>query len=498
MSVKKDNDRILRQLRPALLWQLVGEAMLIPHGSGNEAALRDNLRQKARLAGHSTEIDTVGNLLVHVPATPGCEQAPTAVLQAHLDMVCDQDTPAAGQPPHDFTRDPLRLRRDGDWLKATGTSAGFDNIIGAAGAMAVALSTNVIHGPLEILLTVDEEEGMTGALGLSPDWLTGKMLLNLDNEDFGEICLGGAGGARLETVLPMVWSLTDPNDVGLVLTVSGLLGGHSAVCISMNRANAAKILTEAALAIMASVGPAAKLCDLQVGDKLNIIPHEGMAWLAVPRAELGKAEAIVEALRLRIMARFPNETGFALTYDTEEARPRCLAPSVARRLIAMLQALPSEVIAMSTSMEGLVETSNNLARIRVSEDCVSVGTMPRSSDPAALRRLIDRQFAIVSSAGASSVEHDPYPRWKLNLGSPVAALIAAAHERLYGTKAKLTATHGGLECGPLAVKYPRLDIASFGPTIVSPHSTSEAVLIPTVASFWDLLCAVLGDISKLR
>jgi dipeptidase D len=497
MNVKDDNDRILRLLKPALLWKIFGDLALIPRGSGNETALRNHLGGMAKLAGLSTQEDTAGNLLIRVPATSGCGRAPTVILQAHLDMVCEADPPAAGQPAHDFTRDPLRLRRDGDWLKASGTTLGADNGIGVAAAMAIALSSNLKHGPLEILLTADEEDGMSGVNGLSPDWLKGRLLLNLDEEVPHAICIGCAGGSRIKTTIPIEWVEAPPGDTGATLTLSGLQGGHSACDIDKGRGNAVKLLAHA-VAILFDEFKDIRLAGMMCGDKPNAIPREGEVWLSMPEGRFQTVCSVIEELGVDLATRFSNEPNFCMRFEKAPRHDRCYSREMSQRLIDLLLAFPSGVMAMNKSLPGLVETSSNLASCQSDLEVVRIGNMPRSSHGPSLRELIARLMDIAQQAAATAAEHDTYPGYQPNRASRVTALVTAAHERLFGAAPKIVATHGGLEFGPIAAKYPAMDMGAFGPHIVNPHSPNEAVLIPSVQEFWTLLCGVLEDVSKMR
>ncbi|MDX1778515.1 MAG: M20/M25/M40 family metallo-hydrolase, partial [Thermodesulfobacteriota bacterium] len=261
---------VLLGLKPESLWKLFGNIAGIPHGSQNEAALGDHLRRIAEKAGFPVKADPVGNLCIEVPATEGYEKAPIVVLQGHLDMVCEKNKDV----DFDFSKDALKLVRDGDWIRADGTTLGADNGIGVAAALAVALTSDAVHGPLEILLTVNEETGLTGALNLSPDFLKGRILLNLDSERTGGVCIGCAGGGGVTTSLPvrLVHPLGDA--AGLEIRLTGLQGGHSGLDILENRANAVKLTARAVIALN-PLG--VTLADFHSGDKLNAIPREGFA-----------------------------------------------------------------------------------------------------------------------------------------------------------------------------------------------------------------------------
>ena len=488
MTTLESNTTLLKTLNPSKLWEIFGLLAATPRESGHEAAIRGRVTHLASEAGFHNETDAVGNLLIRVPATSGFEAAPTTVLQVHMDMVC---TKCAGSS-HDFAKDPIRLVRDGDWLKADGTTLGADNGIGVAAALAVALDSAVQHGPLEILLTIDEEAGMTGALGLAPGLLTGKILLNLDSEETGVVYMGCAGGSGVETFLPIVWEKPAVEEIGLLLQVSGLRGGHSGGDIHENRGNAVKFLVRA----LAPLREFVRIADFTAGDKNNAIPRDGRVLLAVPASR--RAEALAAALRIRaeLAREFPKESGLKLTLEETSVPKRVMSAATASRLVDLLLAIPSGVIAMSTDLPNLVETSTSLATVRVADDQVTIHSSPRSSNASALRALNDRIRAISRLAGAESSVREPYPGWQPNPNSRIVALFEDEHARLFAERPRRLAIHAGLECGVIGEKYSGLDMCSFGPLVVNPHSPDEAVGIESVSRFWQMLRGILLAIAK--
>lgn len=496
MTTLENNYALLQSLEPRALWDVFSLLAGTPRESGHEAAVRGRLLELAELSGFSREIDATGNLLIRVPATPGFETAPTVVLQGHLDMVCTK----RADSPHDFSKGPIRLVRDGDWLRADGTTLGADNGIGVAAALAAALDPSVEHGPLEILLTVDEEDGMTGALGLQPDWLTGKILLNLDSGDKNQhvVYCGCAGGAGVEARLPISWTNSVSDWAGRVLRVSGLRGGHSGVDIHEPRANAIKILTQA-LGLLTRVATY-QIADISAGDRHNAIPREGQVVLSVMTAHLGEARTAIEQLRAKLAREFPDETALELTLEPTDNPQSVMTYPSASKLLRLLSELPHGVLAMSRDLPGLVETSTNLATVKVvdrrGQRKIVVQTAPRSSKEADLQALIKSLGTISRRAGATVKVRDPYPGWQPNLGSRLVMLYRDVYERTHGVPPTPLTIHAGLECGVFGKKYPEMDMCAFGPVIVGEHSPDERMSISSVAEFWRTLRALLPAIAQ--
>jgi dipeptidase D len=488
MTTLESNATLLKTLEPRKLWEIFGLLLATPRESGHEENIRARLAELSAAAGFQCETDVAGNLIIRVPATAGSEKSPTVVLQGHLDMVCTKRADSA----HDFAQDPIRLVRDGDWLKADGTTLGADNGLGVAAALATAFDPEIQHGPLEILFTVDEEVGLTGAAGLAPGWLTGRILLNLDSEETDVIYMGCAGGSGVQTFLPIVWEELAAEHVGLVLKISGLRGGHSGGDIHENRGNAAKFLARA----LAELREYARIVEFTAGDKRNAIPRHGGVHLAVPTDKRAAALAAVERIRAELAEEFSKEQDFRLALEDAAVPGRVMSAVTTARLVDLLLAIPSGVVAMSTDLPGLVETSTSLATVQTAGDQVSIHSMPRSSNSRALRALTERLQAISRLAGADSQADEPYPGWQPNPNSRVVALAEEVHEKLFAVRPKRLAIHAGLECGVIGEKYPDLDMCSFGPWLVNPHSPDEAVNIESVARFWYTLRELLAAIAQ--
>jgi len=479
----------LRGLQPTDLWQLFEQIASIPHGSNNEEALAGHLSRIAEGAGLTVKQDDAGNVCIAAPATPGCERAPVVVLQGHLDMVCEKNTAVA----FDFSQEAIRLVRDGDWLKADGTSLGADNGIGVAAALAIALSQDMVHGPLEVLLTVNEETGLIGALELSPDLVSGHIMLNLDSERTGSICIGCAGGGGVTTHVPLNLHDTPGGTEGLELKLTGLRGGHSGLDIIENRGNAVKLMTRTVFALHACD---ATLADFHSGDKLNAIPREGCAHLVLPAEQLARTQAIIGHQLNLFRTEFPHEPTLQITTTRISPPRQVVSTGSFRRALNMLMAFPNGVLAMSREMQGLVETSNNLSSAHMQGGVLVVHNTPRSSRAEALQATVDQILAVADLAGGTNELEEPYPGWQPNPRSKILHIVEDTFAEVFGKRPQRVATHAGLECGAIAGKCAGMDMVSFGPDIVNAHSPDEAVSISSVQTFWQLLAGILQKVAE--
>ncbi|MDH3215848.1 MAG: aminoacyl-histidine dipeptidase [Candidatus Krumholzibacteria bacterium] len=472
---------------PKSLWTHFDEIRKIPRCSGNEEQARQYVLGFAKSRDLEADHDSTGNVVVRVPATPGHENAPVVAIQGHLDMVCEKNADVQ----HDFAKDPIQLLIDGEWLKAKGTTLGSDNGVGVAAALAVADDGSVVHGPLELLFTVDEEVGLTGAGKLEPGFLKAKILLNLDSEELGSVFIGCAGGGDSTIKLPLKRTQT-PKDVKTVsIRVAGLRGGHSGLDIVEQRGNAIKILARVLWETNRSLPLA--LSAINGGNKRNAIPRECAATTVV---EAGKIDALgqrVARLEKTIAAELGGrEKGLRIVVEPVDETPSKVVDEPSqRRLVNLLLTIPHGVDAMNYDIPDLVETSNNLASVSTSESQVTVGTSSRSSINSALQSLRDRIRGASELAGASVEENEPYPGWKPNLESKLLTVIKQVHKELFGEEPEARAIHAGLECGIIGEKYPGMDMISFGPHIEHPHSPDERIHIASVEKFWKLLAGTL-------
>jgi dipeptidase D len=484
----------LDNLEPRILWQQFDAIRQIPRASKNEEKIAAYVVDFAGQHGFEAVRDGVGNVVVRVPATKGHEQSPVTVLQGHLDMVAEKNSDVA----FDFDKDPIAVRVEGDLLLATGTTLGADNGMGVAAGLAVAIDPDAVHGPLELLFTVDEETGLTGAAGLEAKTLKGRRMLNLDTEEDGAIYVGCAGGCTTNTTIPLVRGDLRPATTPLRIKISGLRGGHSGCDIHENRGNAIKLVNRVVRHLWHG-GLSLELVGLTGGSKHNAIPREAEAVIRVGKADVGKAEAMTKD----VAAAFKAELGAIdpdLKVVIEPAGPaaeksRGMTLDTASRVHRALAACPHGVLGMSRDVPGLTETSNNLAVVTTEEDKVVVVTSSRSSVPESLHGTLDQVRAVFRLAGGDPKNSDGYPGWKPDLASPVLATTKKVFRELFGKEPGIKAIHAGLECGIIGEKIPGIDMVSFGPQIENPHSPGELCRISTVGRFYDLLKGVLKELA---
>lgn len=478
----------LVDLDPQVLWKHFDVLAATPRASTKEAAARSYvLAQAAKLRLETTQ-DAVGNLIVRKPTHPGREAAPMALLQGHLDMVCEKNEGTA----HNFDTDPIKIVRDGDWLKADGTTLGSDNGIGVAAALAVMESTDIAHGPLEFVFTIDEETGLTGAAEFPGGLLKSKYFLNLDNEETGTLCIGCSGGVKTTGRRKVTFQTATGNSAWRI-KVFGLKGGHSGVDIHQGRGNALRILGGALQRVTAKLS--AKVAAVDGGSAQNAIAREAAAIVVVDAVRENELRSLLSAYESEWKA---DLGGFdpELQISMEKApRPdKALEAADAKRIIDLLVTVPHGVVAMSPDVPGLVQNSTNLAIVSVNGDTAEIVTSQRSAIESS-KHAVAQMVATVFGMADFEVEHaGSYPGWKPEPTSEIVQKLQTAHEKLFGKPAKLIAMHAGLECGVIGEKYPGMQMVSFGPTIVDPHSPNERVQISTVQSFWKYLKTVLESI----
>jgi len=483
----------LAQLEPRSVWGQFANIARIPRPSKHEHQVSAYVRAEATRLGLVVHADRVGNLVVDVPATPGREHAPVVILQGHLDMVGEKNK----EVDHDFLKDPIRPRLGGEWVTATGTTLGADNGIGVAAALAVAADREVEHGPLQLLFTIDEETGLTGAKELDASLLRGKTLLNLDSEEDAVLFVGCAGGKDSHLSLAPRREVPPGGLSPFLLEVGGLRGGHSGLNIVENRGNALKLAARI-LDAARTQGIPFRLTSVLGGSKHNAIPREAEARLYADPATRSALEGVVACMSEAFRGELEGiDEGLQTRVGPCSGAPgaRVLSTEDRDRLLDLLLALPHGVLAMSPAIPGLVETSNNLAVVREEGERILIVTSSRSSVMPTLDAVAGSVGAAGRLAGANVEIHDGYPGWKPNVGSPVLAVVREVYRRQWGQEPKVTAIHAGLECGLLGQKVPGLDMISFGPQIEGAHSPDERVHVPSVQRFWKALCAVLVALS---
>jgi len=475
------------ELQPELIWKHFEAITKIPRCSRHEEAMGQHVMRWAESKGFSATKDKLGNLVVRVPGSPGKEGSPTVVLQGHLDMVCEKNSDS----PVDFSTDAIPVMRKGDYLTADGTTLGADNGIGLAAAMAVAEDPGAVRGPLELLFTMDEETGLTGAQGLEDGFITGKTLLNLDSEEEGAVYVGCAGGADTGCTIPLTREAAEGE--AMRVHVFGLRGGHSGLDINTGRANALQLLAWYLDALREKTDFA--LVDFHGGDKHNAIPREAWATLLVDAEGKAAATALLERFLVDL------RTAYGLMEDQGEvileASKGGLPLSRASRdtILDLMLALPHGVLGMSQSVEGLVETSTNLAVLKMTETAAEIQESTRSSVMPALDLQQRAVFAAFRLAGGEPKSHGGYPGWQPDLASNVLNKATAVHARLFGKEPDVKAIHAGLECGIIGEKMGGMDMLSFGPQIEHPHSPDERIKISSVAPFYTFLKELLVELA---
>jgi dipeptidase D len=479
------------KLEPQALWKHFYSLTQIPRPSKKEKAVIDFVVDFGKKLGLETIVDEVGNVIIRKPATPGMENRKGVVLQGHLDMVPQKNSDKV----HDFEKDPIEAYVDGEWVTANGTTLGADNGIGVAAAMAVLEATDLQHGPIEALFTIDEETGMTGAFGLKPGLLQGDILINMDSEDEGELYVGCAGGLDANIEFEVKHDKMPGGFTSYKLAVTGLKGGHSGMDISLGRANSIKLLFR--FLYNAEKDFCLKVASIDGGSLRNAIPREAFAVVAVPNEKAAEFEKAVSEFEKIFKAEFAL-TEPTLAFKSEKAdSPEMIFDSESQsKLVRAFFGCPNGVVRMSDAMPGLVETSTNLARVYSEGDKVYGKCLLRSSVDSAKEALAQKIAAIFELAGAKIGFDGGYPGWKPNPDSAILKVMQNVYNDMYGKIPEIKAIHAGLECGLLGGVYPNWDMISFGPTIRFPHSPDEKVHIESVKKFWDFLVETLKNIPE--
>jgi dipeptidase D len=472
-------------LEPKQLWKHFETITKIPRASTKEGAMRDYVLGLAKQHGFESVSDKVGNIVIRKPARPGRENGVATLLQGHLDMVCEKNEGT----PHNFDTDPIRVKRDGDWLKAEGTTLGADNGIGVAAALTVMESNDINHGPLEFVFTIDEETGLTGAAEFPGGLLKSKYFLNLDNEETGTLCIGCSGGLNT-TARRKVTFAAAPVGNAYRIKVSGLKGGHSGVDIHQGRGNALRILGKVLQSLLEQLP--VSVAELKGGSARNVIPREASAVVIVDAAREGDLKSQLATIESEVQTDFGAfDPGVKITAEPADRPSRVLDKADAKATADVLVSVPHGVLAMSPDIAGLVQTSTNLAVIATKDDQIEIQTSQRSairSSILAAGKMVATAFRL---AGFEAESAGGYPGWKPEPNSDIVQKHQAVAKDVFGEPLKLIAMHAGLECGVIGEKYPGMQMVSFGPTIVDPHSPNERVQISTVESFWKFLKAVL-------
>ncbi len=481
--------KTISELEPRKVWHNFYRLTQIPRPSKKEEKAVQFVEQFGKNLGLETIKDSLGNILIRKPATPGMEKKKGIILQAHLDMVPQKNT----DKMHDFEKDPIETIIDGEWVRANKTTLGADNGIGAASILSILESDDLSHGPVEALFTVDEETGMTGAFALQPGMLKGDIMLNTDSEDEGELYIGCAGGVDANIRFRYKSISVENKYIPYKIIVKGLKGGHSGLDINLERANSNLLLIR--IIWRATFKFRTRLSALNGGDLRNAIPREASAIILVPKNKESEFIDFFNGHVTILKSEYKSvEPEMSITLEKTGMPETVMDEETQNRLISAIYTCPNGVIRMSSDIEGLVETSTNLAIVKTLKGEITIQCLLRSSIDSAKEDLSARIRALFELAGAEVSFSGSYPGWKPNPDSAILKIMKEVYQKKYGKVPEVKAIHAGLECGIIGGIYPDLDMISFGPTIRSPHSPDERVKIDTVQKFWDLMLETLKHV----
>mgnify|MGYP000950563733 CR=1 FL=1 len=479
----------LSGLKPEVVWKNFELLTKIPRPSKKEGRIIEFMKDFGKNLGLETLVDEVGNVVIRKPATPGMENRKGIILQGHLDMVPQ----ANSDKKFNFETDPIEAYIDGEWVTANGTTLGSDNGMGVAAAMAVLEAKDLVHGPVEGLFTVDEETGMTGAFNLKPGMLQGDILLNMDSEDEGELYIGCAGGVNASVSYHYDEVEAPSANVGLKVMLSGMKGGHSGIDIPLYRANANKLLFRFLKKASNEFG--VQIAEVEAGSLRNAIPREAWAVLSVDKGQLEPLKNWLNEFTTVVKNEYKTaDPGLKVAFEMVDAPKKVMDGKSQKDFINAIYACPNGVVRMSSDMEGLVETSTNLAIITVKSGEAVVKNLLRSSVDSAKQDLGEVVKSVFEMIGAKVELTGDYPGWKPNPDSPILKEMLEIYNNKFGKVPEIKAIHAGLECGLLGGVYPHWDMISFGPTIRYPHSPDEKVHIESVQKFWDFLVETLKHV----
>jgi len=477
------------KLKPEAVWKNFYALTQIPRPSKKEEQVREFLKKFGEDLGLETIVDEIGNVIIRKPATEGMEDRQGVIIQGHMDMVPQKNA----DTEHDFEKDPIDAFVDGEWVTAKGTTLGADNGMGVAAGMAVLEAKDIAHGPIEVLITMDEETGMTGAENLKAGVLQGDILMNLDSEDEGELYIGCAGGVDTIGELEFKAEKLPEGMTAYKISVKGLKGGHSGLDIHLGRGNANKIMN--VLLMKASEKYGLRLADIQGGSLRNAIPRESFVIAAVPEGNKANFEQFVTEFEEIAKDEFKDaDAGLVITAEPAELPAEVMDEKSQHNLFLAVAGCPNGVIKMSESVKGIVETSTNLAIVKSKDGKVELCTLNRSLVDEDRNKLAAEIRTVFEAAGAKAYSQGAYPGWKPNPDSEILKEMKEVYNNKYGKVPDVKVIHAGLECGILGATYPNWDMISFGPTIRNPHSPDEMVKIDTVEKFYDFLVESLKHI----
>ena len=481
------------ELKPAVVFEQFAKINEIPRPSKREEKIIEYLKNFGESRGLDTHVDETGNVIIRKPATPGYEKCKTVILQSHMDMVCDKLVDVE----FDFDNDAIQTYIDGEWLKAKGTTLGADDGIGCAMELALLDSNDIEHGPVECVFTRDEETGLTGAEGMKAGFMTGEYLINLDSEDEGEIFVSCAGGRNTTATFSFKREEAPAGSFFLRAQLKGLTGGHSGDDINKKRANAIKLLGRFLYAEMKK-HEGIRLAQFNSGKMHNAIPRDGAFVIAVPNAIKENIKADWNIFASDVEEEFlVTDTNMVWTMESAEAEP-VIEAAVAKNFIYALQAVDNGIysICQDPALNGMVETSSNIASIETMEQTIHIVSSQRSNVMSNLDNMCDTIGACFQLAGAEVKHSDGYPAWKMRSNSELQKIVKDSYVKLFGKEPIVRGIHAGLECGLFSERYPNLDMVSFGPTLRDVHTPDERLLIPTVQMVWDHLLDILKNIPQ--
>jgi dipeptidase D len=485
------SSEIIEGLEPPILWQRFYEITQVPRPSKKEGKILAHMRNLFKELKISFKEDEVGNIVASIPATKGYENSATVILQGHVDMVCEKNK----ETKHDFDNDPITILKDDGWIKAKGTTLGSDNGIGVAAALSVITDKEAVHGPVEILLTIDEETGLTGATKVEKGFISGEILLNLDSEEDGTFYVGCAGGVDTLGTFNIEFENAPSGFTAYELMATGLKGGHSGLDINRGRANGIKILTRA----LAHIGKFEyRIAKVEGGSLRNAIPREAEAIIFLKDSDIKDIEKVIKDVEKTLVNEYKHsDSGVKINLmKADQSFSKVFTRKFSDKILNILFALPHGIIMISQDIPDLVETSTNLASIKTEGDKVIIGTSQRSSIESAKKYIAQNVYSIFSLAGAEIEKTDGYPGWSPNMDSKILKISRNVFEDLFKKEPEIKAIHAGLECGILEGKNPGLDMISFGPTIMGAHSPDERVNIETVGKFYSLLKGILKELAQ--
>ncbi|MBR6171143.1 MAG: aminoacyl-histidine dipeptidase [Bacteroidaceae bacterium] len=479
----------IKELNPQIIWKNFYLLTQVPRPSGHLQKIQQFLLDWAKEHGIEAFKDGAENIVMRKPATPGMEDHKTAVLQAHMDMVPQK----TDESKHNFETDPIETYIDGDWVKAKGTTLGSDDGMGVAAIMAVMESTDLQHGPLEALITADEESTMYGVNHLAADTLKGDILLNIDNETMGEFVIGSAGGVNISATMQYKEVIPEEGDIAVKVALKGLRGGHSGLEINEGRANANKLM--ARFVRQAIADDEARLCTWNGGNMRNAIPRTANVVLSIPKENLDDLKDLAQYCEKTFQDEFRGvEEGISLTVENTDMPAGQVPVEIQDNLVDAIMACHDGVLRHIPSIPAVVETSSNLGIINIGAGEVSILILGRSSNETMMEYLQEMQECCFSMAGMKVEYGGQYGAWQPNFDSPIVATMVKVYKEIFNEDARVEVCHAGLECSIIGGVYPKMDLVSFGPTLRSPHTPDERCNIPSVAKFWEFLKALLKAI----